>query len=93
MIKTVISREDMREILTEMCRRVGVDVNTMDFSKQNWYWDHEWTAKEEADFQKWLGVYLREHNYVGKGKKRGEDWGEYEAGKIIANYGWKTKQK
>ena len=90
-MNSVISPGHTEEILAEMCKRVGVDAKTFDFSKKNWYWEHEWTIEEEDDFQKWLGVFLRKHKYVGKGTKRGQDWGYYEAGKLVGNYGWKTK--
>jgi hypothetical protein len=36
-MKTEISPEHTEEILTEMCKRVGVDAKTFDFSKKNWY--------------------------------------------------------
>lgn len=92
-MKTEISSEDMKEILTEMCKRVGVDAKTFDFKKENWFWEHEWTKEEENDFCTWLGKFLKKHKYVGSGTKHGKDWGEYEAEKLLFNYGWKTKLK
>ena len=72
-----------------MCRRVSVAIETVDFTKSDWFLQHTWTAEEEDDFRRWLGVFLKTHKYVGRGKKRGVDWGYYEAGKLIFNYGWK----
>ncbi len=86
-----ISPEHSKEILTELCKRVGVDIKTVDFSKQDWFLQHEWTEEDDDNFRKWLGEFLKKHKYVGKGKKRGMDWGYYEAGKLVGNYGWKTK--
>lgn len=92
-MKPQISVEHSQEILKEMCKRVGVDYDTFDFSKKDWYWEHQWSAEQEENFRVWLGKFLKKHKYVGSGTKRGEDWGYYEAGKIIGNYGWKTKQE
>lgn len=90
-VRPKISPEHTQEILAEMCKRVGVDAEMFDFDQKDWYWQHEWTLEEQDDFRKWLGKFLKKHKYVGPGKKRGQDWGYYEAGKIIFNYGWKTK--
>ncbi len=91
-MRTDISTEHSNEILAEMCKRVGVDEKTFDFNQKNWFWQHEWTQEQEDDFRKWLGKFLKKHKYVGVGKKRGMDWGYYEAGKILFNYGWKIKR-
>lgn len=86
-----ISQEHSHEILTEMCKRIGVGIKTVDFSKKDWFLQHKWTQEDEDDFRKWLGEFLKKHKYVGRGKKHGMDWGYYEAGKLIMNYGWKTQ--
>ncbi len=91
-MKTDISLEHSHAIFREMCKRISVDVKTVDFGKKEWFLEYEWTSEEEDNFRKWLGEFLRKHKYVGKGKKRGMDWGYYEAGKILMNYGWKTKK-
>lgn len=80
-----ISKEHSEIILREMCLRVGVSYEDMDFSKENWYWDHEWSREEENDFIKWLAHFLAHHKYSTK--KRAN----HEAEKIVFNYGWKTK--
>ena len=56
-----------------------------------WYLQHEWTEEEDDDFRKWLGEFLKKHKYVGRGTKRGMDWGYYDAGKLVGNYSWKVK--
>lgn len=90
-MKDIISAKDNRIILTEMCKRVGIEYESVDFSHDQWYVEHEWTHKEENDFIIWLGKFLRQHHYVGTGTKHGRDWGEYEASKLVCNYGWKYK--
>lgn len=90
-MRTDISSEHSHEILTEMCRMVGVDIKTFDFNKKDWFLEYTWAQEKEDDFRKWLGKFLRKYKYVGKGKKHGMDWGYYEAGKLIGNYGWKIK--
>ena len=37
-------------------------------------------------------MFLKKHKYVGSGTKHGQDWGYYEAGKLLGNYGWRTKE-
>ena len=91
-MKTEVSVEHSREILREMCNRIGVDIKIVDFGKKEWFLEHEWTYEEENNYRKWLGEFLTIHKYVGKGKKRGMDWGYYEAGKLLMNYGWKLKK-
>jgi aminoglycoside N3'-acetyltransferase len=85
-----IQPEHTKEILAEMCKRVGVDAETFDFHHEDWYHLHEWTLKEEEDFTQWLANYLRKHKYT-RGKKRGLDASLYEAQKIVAFYGWRLK--
>lgn len=92
-MRTEITLAHSEEILAEMCKRVGVDAKTFDFNRKHWFLDYEWTYEEQDDFRKWLGIYLRKHKYVGKGTKHGMSWGYYEAGKLIMDYGWKTKFK
>ena len=87
-----ISEEHSDEILKEMCNRVGQDYETFDFKDPQWFLKHSWTREEEEDFRIWLGKFLKKHKYVGSGTKRGQDWGYYEAGKLLGNYGWRTKE-
>ena len=48
-------------ILTEMCRRVDVRFEDVNFSKQGdkeWFQKYEWSEEEQDDFKKWLVDYL-----------------------------------
>lgn len=86
-----ISVEDSQIILKKMCQVVGVDYEQFDFSQSKWFQQHSWTLEEQEKFVRWLGKLLRKKGYVGQGTKRGMDWGEYEAKKIVFNYGWSIK--
>lgn len=46
-------------ILTEMCDRVGVDYNDIDFSKDAWYEDHTWTKNDQDKFIVWFAKHLK----------------------------------
>lgn len=84
-----ISEQHGEEILKEMLSRVGANKD-FDFTKENWYWEHEWTQAEQDDFQTWVANKLVEWKYITK-KGYGKYTPEYEASKIVNNYGWKTK--
>lgn len=84
-----ITKEHGDQILAELCRRVGEDAKTFDFTQPNWYWKHLWTQDEEEDFRKWLGKKLEEWHYC-RGKYRDQSSGYYQAGKIIMYFGWRT---
>jgi len=45
-------------ILIKMCEMVGADFSKMDFKKQNWFHQFEWTEDSENEFKKWLISYL-----------------------------------
>lgn len=92
-IRKTITAEDTKTILLEMFRRVGLtkeDYDNFDFSAHEWFMKYIWTLEEQDDFCTWLGKFFVRKKYVGKGTYRGQDWGKYEAGKFILNYGWKN---
>lgn len=91
MISRDIKPEHTKLILTEMCSRVGVKYEDFDFNQPDWFMKYSWTAEEEESYRVWLGKKLVEWKYVGKGKYRGQNHGYYEAGKLVFNYGWRTK--
>lgn len=79
-----------REIYEEMCQRINVDPASIDTKLIGWYEKHTWTEEQQEEFRVWLGKFLVKHKYCGKGKKRGINWGYYDAGKIILYMGWKV---
>lgn len=88
-----INDEQLKIILTEMCSRVSIKYEEVDFSQDGWFMDHCWTDEEQDNFRKWLAEKLLEWKCVRKGKYRGEPHGYYEAGKFVFNYGWRTKEE
>lgn len=91
MILKNLTSEHLKEILIQMCKRVGVSYDEIDFSNPIWFEQYTWIEKEQEDFQKWLGEFLTKRKYTKKGKYRNQPHGFYEAGKFIMNYGWKCK--
>lgn len=86
-----ISEAQLKEIMLEMCRRVGADYDKIDFKKEGWFRDYTWTEEEQEDFHQWLGNKLVEWKCAMKRKYRGQPHGYYEASKFILDYGWMTK--
>lgn len=48
----------LKHIMKEMCRRVGADYDSIDFSEPNWYNKYEWTEQESDDFVDWLSKFF-----------------------------------
>ena len=49
---------EMEIILKEMCQRVDADYNTINFQKEGWYNEYEWSSESQANFIEWLANYL-----------------------------------
>ena len=89
-------KEHLQTILKEMCKRVDADFESIDFRKDNWYWEYTWTQDQENSFSEWLFEYLM-HNKKAreeimtnpcKDKMRIHDavmW-------FLVAYGWKVKK-
>lgn len=86
-----IKPEHSKQILSKMCETIGIKYEDVNFEEPNWYQKHSWTSEQENEFKKWLGKFLVDNKYSFKGKYRGQNCGEYEAAKIIMNYGWSIK--
>ena len=85
------------DVLKEMCSRVGVEFEDIDFDKDEWYLDHEWTQDEQEDFIRWFAKFLRNkgvrteitkypsllNNYVKR---------EQFARQFLTEFGWKVKE-
>ena len=84
----------LRVILKKMCKSVNADFDAIDFKKEGWFLQHEWTQKQEDAFKKWMLEYLkknrdarRELGIIFNNKimmERGVNM-------FVMNYGWKTK--
>jgi len=80
-------------ILDKMCEIVGaVDV---DFTADNWYWQHSWVQEQEDEFIDWLILYMRNKDaqrelmiYPRGAKKHRKEFAEA----FTWNFGWKEKK-
>lgn len=50
----------LKEILTEMCKRVGANYSKIDFKEIDWYTKYQWKQEEEESFKDWLKKYFTE---------------------------------
>jgi hypothetical protein len=51
----------LKEIYTEMCKRVGTTLDEVDLTEKNWYQKYRWLIKEEVNFRDWLVNYLEKN--------------------------------
>lgn len=58
MLKRIKIGKHLEEILTEMCLRVNTTLDKIDILQQDWQEKHEWSIKQEIEFQEWLYQYL-----------------------------------
>ena len=59
---TLQKRRDLphtKIIMKEMCKRVGADFQKIDFLKEGWYRQYQWSEEEQDDFKKWLIQYWK----------------------------------
>lgn len=63
--------ETLKEILHEMCSRVGADAETIDFKARDWYISYVWTQEEQNSFRDWM------INYLLADRKRIKDMAEF----------------
>jgi hypothetical protein len=83
----------LRVILEKLCSYVNVKYEDIDFNKDNWFWDYEYTKKESEEFIEWLIDYMKGNKSVRKGLMT------YPLKTLVknfviqfeANYGWKIK--
>lgn len=47
------------KILKKLCKMVDTDFKKMNFAKENWYLQHEWTNEQENEFRIWLTSLLK----------------------------------
>lgn len=85
--------EEVKIVLTEMCRVVGADYDSIDFHKERWFTQYSWTNEQENEFRVWLEdrLYKLPKNkraefmtFPSKNKKIISET----VGWFIFNYGW-----
>jgi len=85
--------DSLREVITEMCRRVGADPTSFDFKNNSWYMQYNWTEQECEQFRKWLSDYLYNN---AKARRELMNWPikrrketDRLANEFVFMYGWK----
>ena len=90
--------DSFKYVLKKMCSYVNVEYDDIDYKKDNWYWEYEWTREEELDFIEWLANEVKTNNSIRKelstlpyrpSKKRVKLFAEH----FNMMFGWKTKTK
>jgi hypothetical protein len=51
-------------VFKKMCKMVGADFNSIDFSKDGWYNQYEWTVEQEKEFFNWLSKKIRNNKTI-----------------------------
>ena len=82
------------KILTEMCNRVGADVNEVDFHANDWFWQYTWAGSQQDDFISWLINYLKTNREARKEicrrpSMRSKAHLTMVAESFVFNWGWK----
>ena len=82
-------------ILKKQCKIVNADFDKINFKKELWFHDYEWTNKQEDNFTKWLMEYMKKNiearrtlMTIPSNNKR---FLEKFVQQYLLNYGWKTK--
>ena len=83
-------------VLKELCSRVNIRFEDVDFSNPEWFMERTWTSEEQENFRQWLVNELLTNKDVrqslyGKSTKIPKNIAERIAGMFILNYGWKCK--
>jgi len=78
--------KEVQPIIEKMCDMIDVEPESIDYGKEEWYYDHTWTQEQENEFFLWLKEYSIKKNLCLKHKA-----GKL-AGMFILNYGWRTKR-
>ena len=88
-------------IFEEMCSRVGAKYDNIDFQIEKWFYEFQWSQKDEKNFEDWLSEHIYNlpikrlrlltdyPHIIHKKKKKSKKF----ANEIVNNYGWKIKIK
>ena len=58
--------KSQKHVFTKMCEMVDVKFEDIDFSKNDWYMEHEWNEETEKEFCDWLINEIRTNNEIRK---------------------------
>lgn len=63
-----INREDcISLVMREMCRRVDLPYESVDFKEPGWFMRNSWSVDEEKAFTNWLTEVLHKNQHVREG--------------------------
>lgn len=83
----------LKVIIKEMCNRVGVNFDKVNFKNKEWFMKHEWTEKEQDNFREWLISYLSKEKEARQEIMRipsnNKRFVEDAANQFILMWGWK----
>ena len=86
----------LKIILSEMCKRVNVNYDDINFKDDNWFMEHSWNETEEKDFEKWLNDYFYNNTEARKemlsANIKRRKYTKKAANEFVWNYGWKSKE-
>lgn len=84
-----------KEVLEEMCVRVGTSLKEIDLERQDWYYAYQWTVEEQGEFERWLAKYLKENREARLELMRvpstNKRFLEKFAKQFTLSYGWRFK--
>ena len=93
MLENQITNIYLKEVLQEMCKRVGTNLSEIDISHPNWFLEHSWDREEEKDFEKWLEDYFKNNKKAFKSFYKipinNKHYRKDAVGWFLLNYGWK----
>jgi hypothetical protein len=85
----------LKEVLTEMCSRVGIEFNTVDFDSSAWFRKFTWSREEEDSFVSWLSDYVYKNAEARKDlttiRIKSRDKCNRFAKSFVFQYGWKVR--
>lgn len=88
-------KEHLRVTLLKMCEYVNADFDSIDFSKQEWYYEHLWTDEQQNEFKAWMIDYLKKNKEARyellANSTANKTRIEKAVNEFIFNYGWETE--
>ena len=88
--------KELNFILKEMCDRVGVAFEDIDFQEHNGFTKHRWTIHQEEDFAEWLANHFYENkearHFILQIRSKNKTLCKKGAKAFIFNYGWSYKE-
>ena len=87
----------LKIILNEMCKRVNVNYEDINFKKHDWYLEYSWNKEEEKSFENWLDDYLYDNTKARReilsANIKRRKYTKKAASEFVWMYGWKTKEE